>query len=117
MQYVLGFVVSSRRGHTKLALVTGVRTCALPMYHPQDLCRTDRMVGEGADAGQRRLRDAEPLIAADIVAGLGRLVAIAAEKIRYRIVFARQREDRAAGELVEQPLLQILQRLGEGAGQ
>src|SRR3546814_20259365 len=31
------FVVSSRRLHTRCALVTGVQTCALPIYHRGDL--------------------------------------------------------------------------------
>src|SRR3546814_6252672 len=28
------FILSSRRRHTRCALVTGVQTCALPIYHP-----------------------------------------------------------------------------------
>src|SRR3546814_20891710 len=32
MIFVLLFVVSSRRRHTRCALVTGVQTCALPIY-------------------------------------------------------------------------------------
>src|SRR3546814_8572296 len=30
--WLLGFVFSSRRRHTRCALVTGVQTCALPIY-------------------------------------------------------------------------------------
>src|SRR3546814_10098204 len=40
--YVFVYVVfffSSRRRHTRCALVTGVQTCALPIY-PQELLRT-----------------------------------------------------------------------------
>src|SRR3546814_7683090 len=32
---MLGFVFSSRRRHTRCALVTGVQTCALPICEPQ----------------------------------------------------------------------------------
>src|SRR3546814_1986684 len=38
---VLLFFFSSRRRHTRCALVTGVQTCALP------ICRTEHMVFEG----------------------------------------------------------------------
>src|SRR3546814_19231614 len=31
------FFFSSRRRHTRCALVTGVQTCALPIYHPQTI--------------------------------------------------------------------------------
>src|SRR3546814_4849026 len=34
MEYVLFFFCSSRRRHTRCALVTGVQTCALPIYTP-----------------------------------------------------------------------------------
>src|SRR3546814_20300097 len=33
VQVVCCFFVSSRRRHTRCALVTGVQTCALPIYH------------------------------------------------------------------------------------
>src|SRR3546814_5495164 len=32
MGYVMDFFFSSRRRHTRCALVTGVQTCALPIY-------------------------------------------------------------------------------------
>src|SRR3546814_3596442 len=31
--YIISFFFSSRRRHTRCALVTGVKTCALPIYH------------------------------------------------------------------------------------
>src|SRR3546814_1525138 len=39
MYMVIGFFFSSRRRHTRCALVTGVQTCALPIYHmkPSDI--------------------------------------------------------------------------------
>src|SRR3546814_5120956 len=37
--YVLCFFFSSRRRHTRCALVTGVQTCALPIYARQVACR------------------------------------------------------------------------------
>src|SRR3546814_5143825 len=33
--YLLLFFVSSRRRHTRCALVTGVQTCALPIFPPE----------------------------------------------------------------------------------
>src|SRR3546814_3764158 len=41
------FFFSSRRRHTRCALVTGVQTCALPICHPQLLGRglADRRAG------------------------------------------------------------------------
>src|SRR3546814_3531962 len=35
---VFWFFFSSRRRHTRCALVTGVQTCALPIYKPDGLC-------------------------------------------------------------------------------
>src|SRR3546814_9648518 len=43
MYVSLVFFVSSRRRHTRCALVTGVQTCALPIYGR----RQDRVVGDG----------------------------------------------------------------------
>src|SRR3546814_3054100 len=46
--YAGQFVVSSRRRHTRCALVTGVQTCALPIYTefllPQALVKADGFV-------------------------------------------------------------------------
>src|SRR3546814_15128425 len=36
------FFFSSRRRHTRCALVTGVQTCALPIYRRQCLCHRSR---------------------------------------------------------------------------
>src|SRR3546814_2053509 len=48
---VLLFFFSSRRRHTRCALVTGVQTCALPIYRIQ---RADRVPSFGAEAGMER---------------------------------------------------------------
>src|SRR3546814_8755230 len=40
------FFFSSRRRHTRCALVTGVQTCALPIYLQLLLCRLGVSVGE-----------------------------------------------------------------------
>src|SRR3546814_2797106 len=37
------FLFSSRRRHTRCALVTGVQTCALPIFHPQALSLLDEL--------------------------------------------------------------------------
>src|SRR3546814_1897325 len=37
MLYICMFFFSSRRRHTRCALVTGVQTCALPIAAPSDL--------------------------------------------------------------------------------
>src|SRR3546814_19076652 len=41
------FFFSSRRRHTRCALVTGVQTCALPICIPRDF-----IIGNGADADE-----------------------------------------------------------------
>src|SRR3546814_3421773 len=41
---------SSRRRHTRCALVTGVQTCALPIF-PSGVARRRRSLVQGADAG------------------------------------------------------------------
>src|SRR3546814_10606868 len=38
----VGFFFSSRRRHTRCALVTGVQTCALPIYITSDTISTER---------------------------------------------------------------------------
>src|SRR3546814_9293823 len=51
---------SSRRRHTRCALVTGVQTCSLPIYSPYAGCAGDigcRRHGNGAD--RAHLRDPE----------------------------------------------------------
>src|SRR3546814_5914542 len=57
------FFVSSRSRHTSCALVTGVQTCALPIYHrparsarPADIAPLSRRGGGSGDRrGDRRL--------------------------------------------------------------
>src|SRR3546814_8871299 len=53
------FFLSSRRRHTRCALVTGVQTCALPIYplpdHPEQEDRRAQARGE-----KERLQSAEP---------------------------------------------------------
>src|SRR3546814_10939060 len=41
VEWIARFFFSSRRRHTRCALVTGVQTCALPIYRPplRDPCR------------------------------------------------------------------------------
>src|SRR3546814_2948675 len=41
------FFFSSRRRHTRCALVTGVQTCALPILHSKDNQFADSATGEG----------------------------------------------------------------------
>src|SRR3546814_5456769 len=47
---MLLFFFSSRRRHTRCALVTGVQTCALPIYHGELAQLSDGAVGR-ADRG------------------------------------------------------------------
>src|SRR3546814_2468061 len=53
------FFFSSRRRHTRCALVTGVQTCALPIYEPDDRAADRRSVAgcgchvDSAGGGQR----------------------------------------------------------------
>src|SRR3546814_6863537 len=48
----LFFFFSSRRRHTRCALVTGVQTCALPIYCTLDLGRTTSRVETGTEHWQ-----------------------------------------------------------------
>src|SRR3546814_11628936 len=45
VEYVLVFFFSSRRRHTRCALVTGVQTCALPIYRGTYVIRAARAPG------------------------------------------------------------------------
>src|SRR3546814_8217102 len=46
--YVVDFFFSSRRRHTRCALVTGVQTCALPIYLTEDRGQEDEPRALGA---------------------------------------------------------------------
>src|SRR3546814_3345056 len=46
------FFFSSRRRHTRCALVTGVQTCALPIFYPDDLATFDAAI-DAAIAGSK----------------------------------------------------------------
>src|SRR3546814_4568576 len=41
---LVSFFFSSRRRHTRCALVTGVQTCALPIYHKDNEARFVKLV-------------------------------------------------------------------------
>src|SRR3546814_6649702 len=52
LDILMFFFFSSRRRHTRCALVTGVQTCALPIYDRYVvLCLTGDGAGAAADAG------------------------------------------------------------------
>src|SRR3546814_9425779 len=57
--YCLFFFFSSRRRHTRCALVTGVQTCALPISYLQP-ARWNGTRGAGTDAAPRTLLGARP---------------------------------------------------------
>src|SRR3546814_7859984 len=50
------FFFSSRRRHTRCALVTGVQTCALPIYSLDELLATIQFVRRRARSGRPWLR-------------------------------------------------------------
>src|SRR3546814_19082293 len=52
------FFFSSRRRHTRCALVTGVQTCALPIYQRTDTEPECRAVDEPFNASRRRAKRA-----------------------------------------------------------
>src|SRR3546814_2676711 len=56
LHIVLVFFFSSRRRHTRCALVTGVQTCALPIYRAR---RARGAVATEAHLRLRRIADAE----------------------------------------------------------
>src|SRR3546814_20732989 len=61
----IGFFFASRRRHTRCALVTGVQTCALPIFR-----REGRAMSLTA-AGRKLVRDCDPLLRDMQVALLG----------------------------------------------
>src|SRR3546814_3353002 len=58
------FFFSSRRRHTRCALVTGVQTCALPIFMPErmlcGIAEFDRALGGGFVAGSATLIGGDP---------------------------------------------------------
>src|SRR3546814_14092873 len=64
MLFYMFFVVSSRRRHTRCALVTGVQTCALPICRVSMVSEvwtlTPRLWHGGAHGESRERRDARP---------------------------------------------------------
>src|SRR3546814_4548040 len=51
------FFFSSRRRHTRCALVTGVQTCALPIFAAADGPATARLAGDAGLTSTARFRD------------------------------------------------------------
>src|SRR3546814_10489898 len=131
---LLVFFFSSRRRHTRCALVTGVQTCALPIYRIVDavgLCRraVGRYLGEtietdvapvvrergvaDLDARFARLEGLVPLEIGLIVPIRG---AVAEQAIRSQFLLNLGREfrpRRIAGEVVEQGYAGIEQSPGD----
>src|SRR3546814_9315791 len=62
---LMDFFFSSRRRHTRCALVTGVQTCPLPISPPDDFVARMNAADDGAPGSWRRLvqRDLASLIA------------------------------------------------------
>src|SRR3546814_2286105 len=50
---LLCFFFSSRRRHTRCALVTGVQTCALPISHAKDMLGNTLVTIQTGDAGKQ----------------------------------------------------------------
>src|SRR3546814_11393840 len=53
------FFFSSRRRHTRCALVTGVQTCALPIYPLIDPSMQDEMAARYGDSARHRISGGE----------------------------------------------------------
>src|SRR3546814_13862396 len=89
MNVCVGFYVfffSSRRRHTRCALVTGVQTCALPILHEDHYTR----LRGGESCSECRTRDAEP-----------HTVAIEAELRRDRVAATDQMISEQTAERAE----------------
>src|SRR3546814_3602249 len=73
----LFFFFSSRRRHTRCALVTGVQTCALPIYDAVAFIRSlAELRGRNADWAEAAVREAASLSArAALEAGVVEIVA------------------------------------------
>src|SRR3546814_10548944 len=85
------FFFSSRRRHTRCALVTGVQTCALPIF---DEARKGALVG-----ADEWLYTEEEFDASDPAAGVARTIAFAREANR-RFAAKRSEERRVGKECV-----------------
>src|SRR3546814_3326091 len=75
--FICYFFFSSRRRHTRCALVTGVQTCALPIYRPRVAVDTQVYGGVVVAFGtQRRLQAADVIFRAapEADGGGGRLI-------------------------------------------
>src|SRR3546814_6695599 len=69
------FFFSSRRRHTRCALVTGVQTCALPIYAKRDQREGEPVSGGGHGQGSvARLGGGLPSLAPALAAGERRIV-------------------------------------------
>src|SRR3546814_6626790 len=86
------FFVSSRRRHTRCALVTGVQTCALPIYS-----RSNHVAAEAATWLDRELVTDSPTPLRD--AGFGREVS-AAQAVRRQWLVAEQLAEEQGGRVV-----------------
>src|SRR3546814_5070327 len=65
--YLCSFFFSSRRRHTRCALVTGVQTCALPIF--------DGLVQQGADGRTGAVADLDGHVGETAVLGVDHAVA------------------------------------------
>src|SRR3546814_10375141 len=92
------FFFSSRRRHTRCALVTGVQTCALPIYesHEDVAAKASAAHGQGLNVilcvgeteAQRDAGDAERVVADQLLASLPENAAAEWLSIAYEPVWA-----------------------------
>src|SRR3546814_9991827 len=100
------FFFSSRRRHTRCALVTGVQTCALPIY------RRGRRPLRGQSAGNQGKPAAEKGQGRDLISAPARFFSLR----RNSLFGASRSEDPALGFAVA-PALRLLRGRAEYAGQ
>src|SRR3546814_6773129 len=87
------FFVSGRRRHTRCALVTGVQTCALPIYRRGERqARADRRLDDRGGVARRPL--APPL-------GLVPIDHVQDARVARRLLIEAKGTDRAPGEGIE----------------
>src|SRR3546814_19054104 len=92
MSFVSCFCFSSRRRHTRCALVTGVQTCALPIY---------RIVGHGPEINADLIRSVERRSAfhnAELSDDERRFVEEQIAEGNVDVVFATRSEERRVGK-------------------